>query len=199
MHVSRPAPDARVSPGWAALISLLVAGCATLHPAATAAWTGQLQAIGDFHLSGRLAVATGSDGFSAGLDWKQHEGDSQLQLRAPFGLSAGAIEYNAGVLTVHTSQAQLSGDAASAELEREFGMDPPLASFHYWLLGVSDPGSLAEEHLDDQQRLIHLVQSGWRVDYSDYVESNGQWLPGRITLQSGSVRLKLAVNSWQVP
>ena len=202
MHVSRPAPDARVSPGWAALISLLVAGCATLHPAATAAWTerrGQLQAIGDFHLSGRLAVATGSDGFSAGLDWKQHEGDSQLQLRAPFGLSAGAIEYNAGVLTVHTSQAQLSGDAASAELEREFGMDPPLASFHYWLLGVSDPGSLAEEHLDDQQRLIHLVQSGWRVDYSDYVEYNGQWLPGRITLQSGSVRLKLAVNSWQVP
>ena len=202
MHVTRPAPDARVQPGWAALISLLLAGCATLQPTAPAAWTerrGQLQAISDFHLSGRLAVATGSDGFSAGLDWIQHESDSQLQLRAPLGLSAGSIEYNAGTLTVHSSQAQLSGDAASAELEREFGMEPPLASFHYWLLGVSDPASVADEHLDDQQRLIHLVQSGWRVDYSDYVQSSGRWLPGRITLQSGTVRLKLVVNNWQVP
>jgi outer membrane biogenesis lipoprotein LolB len=78
-------------------------------------------------------------------------------------------------------------------------MEPPLASFHYWLLGVSDPASVADEHLDDQQRLIHLVQSGWRVDYSDYVQSSGRWLPGRITLQSGTVRLKLVVNNWQVP
>jgi outer membrane biogenesis lipoprotein LolB len=37
------------------------------------------------------------------------------------------------------------------------------------------------------------------VDYSDYVDSGGRWLPGKITLQSGSVRLKLVINSWQVP
>jgi len=202
MHVIRPALHARVQPAWTAIVSLLIAGCATLHPTPPAAWTerrGELQAISDFQLTGRLAVATGSDGFSAGLDWTQHAGDSQLQLRAPLGLSAGSIDYNAGALTVHTSQGQLSGDAASAELEREFGMDPPLASFHFWLLGVSDPASEAEEHLDDQQRLIHMVQSGWHIDYSDYVESAGRWLPGKITLQSGTVRLKLVVNRWQVP
>lgn len=202
MDLTRPASRARVPPGWAAFLTLLLAGCATLHPPVSAAWTerrDELQAISDFQLSGRLAVATGSDGFSAGLNWTQHAGDSQLQLRAPLGLSAGSIEYNAGALTVHTAQAQLSGDAAAAELEREFGMQPPLASFHYWLLGVSDPASQAEEHLDDQQRLTHLVQSGWHVDFSDYVESTGRWLPGKITLQSGNVRLKLVVNHWQVP
>lgn len=202
MHLNRAVPRALALNGWGALLALVMAGCATLHPTVPGAWVERrsaLQAITDYQLSGRLAVATGTDGFSAGLAWTQHADDSQLQLRAPFGLSAGSIEYNAGVLTVNTAQAQLSGDAAAAELEREFGMDPPLASFHYWLLGVSDPGSQADEHLDDQQRLMHLVQSGWKIDYADYVESNGRWLPSRITLQSGTVRLKLVVNRWQVP
>jgi outer membrane lipoprotein LolB len=202
MHQTRPASRVRVPPGWAALLTLVLAGCATLHAPVSPAWTerrAELLAINDFQLSGRLAVATGSDGFSAGLDWIQHAADSQLQLRAPLGLSAGSIEYNAGTLTVHTAQAQLSGDAASAELEREFGMDPPLASFHYWLLGVGDPAGPADEQVDNQQRLVHLVQNGWHVDYSDYVESTGRWLPGKITLQSGTVRLKLVVNRWQVP
>jgi outer membrane lipoprotein LolB len=202
MHLRRSASRARVQPGWAALLSLLLAACASLHPTPPGAWIerrAQLQAISDFQLNGRLAVATGSDGFSAGLDWKQQAGDSQLQLRAPLGLSAGSIDYNAGTLTVHTAQAQLTGDAAAAELEREFGMEPPLASFHYWLLGVSDPASAADEHLDDQQRLTHLLQNGWHIDYGDYVESSGRWLPGKITLQSGTVRIKLVVNHWQVP
>ncbi len=200
--MTRPAPRAPALNLWGALPALVLAGCASLHPTVPGAWIERrsaLQAISDYQLSGRLAVATGTDGFSAGLAWTQHAGDSQLQLRAPFGLSAGSIEYNAGVLTVNTAQAQLSGDAAAAEIEREFGMDPPLASFHFWLLGVSDPGSPADEHLDDQQRLTHLVQSGWKIDYSDYVESNGRWLPSKITLQSGTVRLKLVVNRWQVP
>lgn len=198
----RPAPRAPALNLWAALPALILAGCATLHPTVSGAWLERrsaLRAISDYQMSGRLAVATGTDGFSAGLAWTQHAQDTQLQLRAPLGLSAGSIEYNAGILTVNTAQAKLSGDAAAAELEREFGMDPPLASFHYWLLGVSDPGSDADERLDDQQRLAHLVQSGWQIDYSDYVESNGRWLPGKITLLSGSVRLKVVVNHWQVP
>jgi outer membrane lipoprotein LolB len=202
MHVIRAAPRALCAKLWAAALALLIAGCATLHPTVPGAWLerrGALQAISDYQMNGRLAVATGSDGFSAGLAWTQHAGDSQLQLRAPLGLSAGSIDYNAGVLTVHTSQALLSGEAAEAELEREFGMDPPLASFHFWLLGVSDPGSPADERLDGQQRLAHLEQGAWKIDYADYVESNGRWLPGKITLQSGTVRLKLVVNHWQIP
>ena len=69
MHMLRPAPDARVSPGWVALLCLLLASCATLHPTSPPAWIerrGQLQAISDFHLSGRLAVATGAGQIKTG-------------------------------------------------------------------------------------------------------------------------------------
>ena len=32
-----------------------------------------------------------------------------------------------------------------------------------------------------QQRLAHLEQDGWQVDYADYVLVQQQWLPRRLT------------------
>ena len=49
------------------------------------------------------------------------------------------------------------------------------------------------------RRPLQLAQSGWQVDYGDYQLTQGQWLPGRITLLRAPLRLKLRVLHWELP
>jgi hypothetical protein len=76
------------------------------------------------------------------------------------------------------------------------GFEPPLASLRFWILGASDPASDAQESLDGQQRLARLQQGGWQVDYADYVLVQQQWLPRRLTVTRGSLRLRVVVDGW---
>ena len=140
-------------------------------------------------------------GFSASLRWQQQGVASDLLLRAPLGVGGAHLRFDGAVLLVTAGDgAQLEGAAARAELVRLLGFEPPLASLRYWLLGVPDPAApAADETLDVAQRLAQLRQDGWQVDYGEYLRSASQWLPRRMVLQRGDLRLKLRVSNWQLP
>jgi outer membrane lipoprotein LolB len=196
--------------GWsggaaAALALLLLCACATL-PRATAPppvpWAQRLaalRAISHFELSGRLAAATASEGFSAGLRWQQQDDRASIDLSAPLGLGAAHIEQTGANLQLTTSSGQmLESAAASDELRARLGFDPPLTSLRFWILGASDPAMSAQEWLDPQQRLAHLEQDGWQVDYGDYVLVREQWLPQRLSATRGSLRLRVVIDTWHL-
>jgi outer membrane lipoprotein LolB len=192
------------SGGTAALACLLLCACATV-PRTTAPPTpwaqrlAALQAINHFELSGRLAAATATEGFSAGLRWQQQDDRASIDLSAPLGLGAAHIEQTAANLELTTSTGQtLQSAAASTELRARLGFDPPLTSLRFWILGASDPATSAQEWLDPQQRLAHLEQDGWQVDYSDYVLVRQQWLPQRLSATRGSLRLRVVIDTWRL-
>jgi outer membrane lipoprotein LolB len=192
------------SGGTAALACLLLCACATV-PRTTAPPTpwaqrlAALQAINHFELSGRLAAATATEGFSAGLRWQQQDDRASIDLSAPLGLGAAHIEPTAANLELKTSTGQtLQSAAASAELRARLGFDPPLSSLRFWILGASDPATSAQEWLDPEQRLAHLEQDGWQVDYSDYVLVREQWLPQRLSMTRGSLRLRVVIETWRL-
>jgi len=182
----------------------LLAGCASVPPRSTGPmpWEQRLpalQAITRFELDGRLAAANGRDGFSAGLRWKQDGDNANLDLSAPLGFGAAHIVENAGDLTVTSSQGvTLQHAAASQELAATLGFEPPLQSLRYWVLGASDPNFPSQENIDAQQRLSHLEQDGWQIDYVEYALVGQQWLPHRLTVTRQSLRLKLVVDTWRL-
>ena len=182
---------------------LTLAACRTLAPLPTMPWTERraaLQAIERFEVSGQLAAATASEGFSATLRWQQQGTVSDLLLRAPLGVGGAHLNFDGAVLRVTDSQgSQLEGVSAQAELVRLLGFEPPLTSLRYWLLGVPDPATAAAETLDAAQRLLQLQQGEWQVDYGEYLRTAGQWLPKRLTVHRGAVKLKLQVARWQLP
>jgi outer membrane lipoprotein LolB len=186
----------------AILVVLLLAGCATLHPPTPLSWPERrsaLQQVEFFRLRGRVAVAAGGSGFSAGLRWSQRGAAATVDLSAPLGVGAAHIEQSGQTVAVTTSRGvRLVNDAAIDALQREFGFAPPLASLRYWLLGAGDPSLPAQETLDGEQRLARIVQDDWTVDYQDYRRSGGQWLPQRITLRREAVRVRLLVQDWQL-
>ena len=182
---------------------LALAACHTLTPLSAPPWGERravLQSVEKFQVNGQLAVATPSEGFSANLRWQQQGAASDLLLRAPLGMGGARLNYDGEILKVTTSQGtQLEGAPARAELVRVLGFEPPLNSLRYWLLGTPDPASIATETLDSAQRLAQLQQGEWLIDYGEYQQSAGGWLPRRVALRRGEIRVKLQLSQWQLP
>jgi outer membrane lipoprotein LolB len=190
--------------GGAVALAGLLSACATLPQpiAAPLPWAQRLpvlQAISRFELQGRLAASTGSEGFSAGLRWQQQDDRASIDLSAPLGFGAAHIEQSAAALQLTTSKGlTLDSSAASDELRATLGFEPPFNSLRFWILGASDPATSAQESVDSQQRLARLEQGGWQVDYGEYVLVQQQWLPRRLSVTRGSLRLRVVVDAWHL-
>jgi outer membrane lipoprotein LolB len=194
---------------WVLAVAV-VAGCRTVPVAVQPVGSGaaqswdvtrpQLQGHDHFQLQGRVAVAAGKDGFSAALNWTQAGSVSQVWLEGPLGAGAMQITANGNSLSILNSHGDhLDSDAARADLEARLGFEPPLGSLRYWVLGVPDPATPAQETVDpQQQRLQSLKQDGWQVDYAGYMPNGNGWLPSRLTVQREGVRVRVIVNDWHL-
>jgi outer membrane lipoprotein LolB len=184
------------------LVVLLLAGCKTLPPAPpeSAPWDirkAALQSRDKFDLKGRIAVAVSQEGFNAKLRWQQRGKESQLALDGPLGVGGVRITSNGNSLKVLNARGeQLDSAAAKQEIQSKLGFEPPIASLRYWVLGVPDPSSAADETLNDSQRLATLKQDGWQIDYTAYANVRGQSLPSKATLTREGVRVRLFVDDW---
>jgi len=167
---------------------------------AGAAWDArksELQGRQRFQLKGRVAVAAGGEGFNARLIWQQSGPQSFVALDGPLGAGGVQVISQGTTLNVVNSHGdRLDSDAARSELTSRLGFDPPLASLHYWILGVPDPGQPFQETLDPQQRLSGLKQEGWDITYDAYTMVGAESLPSRMTLQRAGVRVRLIVDGW---
>jgi outer membrane lipoprotein LolB len=183
-------------------LSLFLTGCQTLPVPTTSSESWEvrratLQGREHFQLKGRVAVAAGQEGFTASLHWIQDGNESQVSLDGPLGVGGVRVTSNAASLSIINSRGErLDSEAARAELKGRLGFDAPLASLRYWLLSVPDPSGVATEVVDANRRLTALEQNGWQIDYADYVAVQGEWLPGRITLRTADVRVRLIVDHW---
>jgi len=159
----------------------------------------ELQAQADFTLKGRLAVAAGDEGFSAGLRWQQRDRDALIELDGPFGVGGLRLQARGDALQLTTSRGErLDGEAARVELERRLGFPLPLESLRYWVRGVPDPARPAEERLaTDAPRLAGLSQDGWSIDYTAYLEQPAAGaLPRRLSAVREGTRLRLVIEDW---
>jgi outer membrane lipoprotein LolB len=199
----------RLLAGAAVAVLATLAACRTVPTAAPSAaappappWAErrpQLQARALFTLRGRVAVATGEQGFNASLRWTQDGKNSAVTLAGPFGMGGFEIDADGPNLDVITPNgAHIASDAARAELTSRLGFDPPITSLRYWVLGVPDPAQPSSETLDQaHQRLSGLEQDGWRINYTSYVAVGDEWLPSRLTLERANVRVRLLVDDWR--
>jgi outer membrane lipoprotein LolB len=198
---ARPALSTRI--GALLATALLAAGCASVprKPTVSVPWPqsrARLQSLASFALKGKVGVAAGGEGFNASLQWEQQGRRSAVALDGPLGIGGVRIVADGSTLNVRNSRGQeLDSDAARQELDAKLGFDPPLASLRYWVLGVPDPAQPASETLGSDQRLAALDQDGWHIDYASYMQANADWLPQRLTLTRGNVRVRLVVLSWR--
>lgn len=188
----------------AAALALLAGGCATLPaPAPGGDWPHRravLQALDDWILDGRIAVAAGEDGFSGGFDWRQQGERADIELSGPMGGSVMSIQVQGDEAVVSLRGGERRESDPEAQISRYFGPDRslPVAEMRYWLVGAPAPGVPHEETLGEGARLASLAQSGWQVRYDRYATVGDLALPARMELTTEGLRLRVSVSDWRL-
>jgi outer membrane lipoprotein LolB len=184
---------------WLLAGCFALSACVTPRPApppAPAPWdqrVSQLQAATTWQLDGRAAVAVGSQGWQATLNWSQRPDSTDVHLSGPLGIGALALERTSRGLSVNGAPAS---DAVLAQLQERLGFDLPLDELRFWLLGIPDPGAPFQLSRNAQDRALELTQAGWTVSYDRYSTIAGDLLPGHLVVSREGVRVKIAVDHW---
>ena len=158
-----------------------------------------ISSIQQFTLKGRIGVQTDGKGFSGSLHWQHDHANDNIALYSPLGGQVASISKTADKVVLEDAKGN-SISAANAETltQNALGWKLPLAGLADWSLGRPTRSANQDSTWDNQGRLSTLKQDGWEIEYQNYVENNGIFLPSKILLKSQKVNLKLLVEQWDL-
>jgi outer membrane lipoprotein LolB len=191
----------------ALLLPFALAACAPVAPrppalaveAAQQAREAALARHADWAFHGRVAISQGEQGGNAGIRWRQHGADFDIELSAPVTRQSWRLTSRAGQVTL----AGLEGGArrgtdAEALLLEATGWRIPVAAMAAWARGARGQGSSAEYSSDALGRPATLVQDGWSVEYRGWFPGEPP-LPQKVFVRQGEARVRLVVEAWDAP
>lgn len=186
---------------------LAVSACATQPIAPTSkqpesmaihqAHLATLANIQTFSLKGRLGVVTQKKGFSGGIEWQHQTSTDNIDVFSPVGGKVANIAKTPDqVVLTDQKNHQIKANDAETLTETTLGFRLPLSGLSDWAIGRPTTSKIEASSWDAQGRLTALKQDGWNIDFENYLESNGTFLPTKIVLKSEKVNLKLLVETW---
>lgn len=158
-----------------------------------------LSTITAFTLQGRIGVQTEGKGFSGSLTWQHNISSDDIALYSPLGGQVASIKKTANNVTLEDAKGN-SISAADVETltQNALGWKLPLTGLADWSLGRPATGEIQASTLDEQGHLNTLKQEGWDIEYQNYTEQNGHFLPKKIILRNDKAHLKLLVENWRI-
>lgn len=159
----------------------------------------QLQALDHWALDGRLAISDGKEGGSGSLSWLNEEDMTRMSFRGALGKGAWQLQTEAAGARLQMANGAVHYAPSVAELVlKQVGWKVPVEALTWWIKGLAQPGDWETRVLDENGRLKRLRQFGWDVDFANYTESNGYWLPARLSARHGEYSVKMAVRKWRL-
>lgn len=181
--------------GYAAVIVLLLAGCATAPPQSVVRPSHAGQA--SFALDGRIAVKYDGERSSAGMHW-QHDADSDdILMLAPLGLTVAHLRRDAHGATLEASGKHYAAQDSGELMQQVLGWRLPLSGLPYWVLGVPMPEVISSMERDARGQVSLLRQDGWNIRYTAYAAPGVDSLPLRMTLQREGLEIRLLIDEWK--
>lgn len=151
-------------------------------------------------LQGRLGVSNGSDGGSGSFRWSQEGDHYEFVLRAPVtGKSFRLSGDSNGALMEGLDGGPLRGRDAESLMHRALGWDVPLRELRAWVLGLRGDSGPAELSFGADRLPALLLQDGWSVDYREWDISRQPPLPKKLYATKPPYKVKLVIESWQLP
>lgn len=181
--------------GLAVALALWLAGCASLPTGVPPA-----APFDAFHLTGRVSVRHGEEGFSGTLDWWHRPEADEVEILGPLGQGVARLVRSpeGAMLTGSDRQTHRAADVDSLT-EAILGWRLPLGQLGHWVQARPAPGSAAAMVRDGEGRVVRLEQDGWRIEYGGWRAVAAGVLPGRLVVNGRGLRLKLLVDVWETP
>ena len=156
-----------------------------------------LAVIDQFTLKGRIGVQSNGEGFSGSLNWQHDNLNDDISLYSPFGGQVASIKKTVEKVTLEDAKGNIvSAPDAETLTQITLGWKLPLAGLADWSLGRPANGDVQSIIWNELGYLTSLKQDEWHIEYQDYSNNNGLFLPNKILLKSKKVNLKLLVEQW---
>lgn len=195
---------------WLLTVAFHISGCATtakqpnkststLSPSALhQLHMDQTANIQQYTIKGRLGIITKPKNHSARLNWKHAPEKDTIDIYSPIGGKVAHIEKTAEkVALTDNGQKTIEAEDAESLTEQTLGFRLPLSGLSHWALGKpSDTGIVNKMTWDENGRIKTLQQNGWDIQYKDYNEHAGYFLPKKVTLKNEKMTLKLIIDKW---
>ena len=133
--------------------------------------------------------------------WVHRPGGDDFWISSPLGSSVARLSRDANGVELTSANGTTRRSASAEQLTRDaLGWDLPLSGLEYWMLGQPAPGSAPVRFERDEAngRASRMLQNGWNIEYGRYVDTQWGALPALVTLEYGSLRIRLAVDRWDV-
>jgi outer membrane lipoprotein LolB len=194
----------RFGRGCIVVVAIALGACAPVRvretPAAQAAQQAreaQLKARTNWTVTAHIGVSNGNDGGSGDLVWTQSGDRYDFTVHAPVTGRTWKLSGDASGATLEGVDAQADRDSDPERLLRDrLGWDVPLANLSAWVRGMRAAGSSRVEY--DARNLPALIeQSGWKVEYRDWLVDRDPPLPRKLFASRGNARVRVAIESWK--
>lgn len=152
-----------------------------------------------FGLSGSIAAKSHQKGWTAMIDWQQSAPHAyHITLIGPMGSQAVRIEEQHGVVTYQEGAKKLTSSKGDDLLAKQTGIHLPVNNLYYWVRGLPAPGAVTSAVRDTNGQLRILKQSGYTIEYNEYIRVQEHILPKKIRLDGKDVVVKLVVKQWSI-
>ena len=157
-----------------------------------------LEQLQFWQLTGRLNLRVPGESGTLSIDWQQQQAQYSLLLDGPLGTSVARVYGSDNGVSVTVSNETRYGSSPEDLLYSLTGWQFPVSYLKHWVVGLPAPDSDARIMLSNQGYPERIEQSGWEIVYRKRSSTDGLYLPTRLTISSGDVRLSLIVSDWRL-
>jgi len=181
---------------------LFLGGCAQQLSDKTAIydnWKGQLTNQKTWRVQGKLAFISPDERQSANLNWQQQENSNNLVLTSFIGTRILQLKQSRDIAELEFDDKVYVDSNASALLKRLTGFAVPVNNASDWLKGTIDSHTLQVDELGRAKQVLWIDNEGkqWQINYTNYIQSAGFWLPTNLTLKHQKIRIKIQLYDWR--
>ncbi|SHF00848.1 outer membrane lipoprotein LolB [Microbulbifer donghaiensis] len=185
-----------------ALLAFLLAACAGQKPQPPSAAEQSAMQLQNWTIRGKLGVRSPTDNGSANLTWEQQSAPVyRIHLSGPLGAGATVISGSPGGVSLQRGNEPPLQASNPAQLTMDtLGWPLPVNEMFYWVRGLPAPGGASNQQRNAHGQLQSLRQSGWQLNFSEYLNRGPYVLPTRIKAETrgaaGPVKVTLVIKEW---
>lgn len=192
--------------GWPKplVIAAALAACTSAPPALDPGdWTrlsGDLQALNDWQLRGRVNVRYENESHTPRILWRQQNRDYDIRLWGSFNAGNTLITGGPEGVSLESGGEILRADTPEDLILEQLGYELPVSDLEYWIRGLPAPRGEADLRFNELDQLAEIRQDGWSVNYTDPRQYGELSLPGAINMirAADDVRLRFVGLRWTI-
>jgi outer membrane lipoprotein LolB len=162
----------------------------------------KIQQLNTWSLRGKLAILINDKRQSANIYWQQENENYTIQLTSFIGIHVLTVKKtDQKVEIINDNDEVFTGENAESliqEIAPQLSL--PISALQQWIKG--NPVNASYE-LNQQQQVNRLLgedpkEGLWVINFQQYQRFSGYALPRQLDLKRDDIRLKIAINQWQV-